>query len=664
MPMPGDADKAAGTAYIEVVFNNPAPGSYTYAVPEGLDVRTGMRVTVPFGRRKMTGLVTADGVDASGSEYAIKEVERAVDSEPLFGEAEINLARWMSEMYYCSLGEALSIMLPGGKRESRTPALEEFDIPKNREVVLSKEQREAVDGITSAGERFFYLYGITGSGKTEVFLQTASRVLDDGRGVIYLVPEISLTHQLIEEVRARFGSGVAVLHSGLTPSQKLVEWRRIRSGEAGFVIGARSAIFAPVPKLGLIIIDEEHEGAYKSGSKPRYHARQVAMKRAAAGNARLVMGSATPSIEAWHMVRSGRIKGFRLGQRLSGGSLPSIELIDMKKYGSCISKPLENEIRKTAEEGRQSILFLNRRGFSYFFHCRSCGYESRCRNCSVSLTYHRSRNRLVCHYCGYSEQPREVCPECGSLDVGYSGFGTEMIENELSSLFPNLRIERVDTDSVKQKGSLKDKLDRFRRGEIDVLLGTQMVAKGLNFPGVKLVGIVLADTGLHLPDFRAYERTFNLIVQVSGRAGRYMPDGKVMIQTYKPENDAVRMAARGEIEAFYERELEIRRSLGFPPFGRLFRLVFRGKNEEKVMSAAESFAERFDTSLLPEGAEAEILGPAECPLSVISGNFRYQIIIRTDDFKPVHALFRGALKQFSPPSAVYIEVDVDPVNLL
>ena len=654
--------------YIEVIFNTPAPGRYTYAVPEemsdGNEVCVGKRVSAPFGRRKMNGFIVSDHVDPGKTDYKIKPIERIIDKQPLYGPAEVDLARWLADMYYCSEGEALSIMLPGGKRESKIPAFEEFDLPPAGEINLSEEQQAAIDGISDGADSVYYLYGITGSGKTEVFLRTAAKIIDKGGGVIYLVPEISLTHQLTDEVRSRFGNGVAVLHSALTPSQKLVEWQRIRSGEARFVIGARSAVFAPVPDLGLIIIDEEHEGAYKSGSKPRYHARQVAMHRASVSGARMIMGSATPSLEAWYLVKSGRIKGFTLGKRLSGGAVPSIELIDMKKYKTCISKPLETAIRETAAEGRQSILFLNRRGFSYFFHCRSCGYESRCRNCSVSLTYHKQRNRLICHYCGYSEDPRQVCPECGSLDVGYSGFGTELIEDELNTLFPDLRIERVDTDSVKIKGSLKDRLHRFKKGEIDLLLGTQMVAKGLNFPGVKLVGIVLADTGLHLPDFRAHERTFNLIVQVAGRAGRFFPDGRVLIQTYKPENEAIQMASSGTVDTFYERELEIRKALAFPPFGRLFRLVFRGKNEKRTAAAAEDFADRFDVDSISEETGTEVLGPAECPLSMISGNYRFQLIIRTDDFRTVHSLFRGALSQFVPPSGVYIEADVDPVSLL
>ncbi len=657
---------SASDKFIEIIFNTPVPGSYTYRVPEGMEIPVGVRVAAPFGSRKMNGFVIKTGVPEPEGDFKIKEISRCIDKEPVFSKREAELASWIAGMYFCSQGEALSAMLPGGKRESLMPALEEFSLPVKKEITLSDEQKSAIDGILSTEGGISYLSGITGSGKTEVFLRIAEAVLSQGQGVIYLVPEISLTHQLVEEVSHRFGKGVAVLHSSLTPSQKLVEWMKIKKGEARFVIGARSAIFAPVPDIGLIIIDEEHEGAYKSSSKPRYHARQVAMRIISSEGARLVMGSATPSLEAWHMVRSGVIKGYNLSARLSGGALPSIELIDMKKYNGSISAPLEKALRDTADEGRQSILFLNRRGFSYFFHCRTCGYEARCRNCSVSLTYHKHRNRLVCHYCGYSEKPVDVCPECGSLDTGYSGFGTEMIEDDLKQMFPSLRIERVDTDSVKQRGSLKDVLDRFKRGEIDILLGTQMVAKGLNFPGVKLVGIVLADTGLHLPDFRSYERTFNLIVQVSGRAGRYIPDGRVLIQTFKPENQAVQLAASIDSEAFYNNELETRKMLGFPPYARLFRIVFRGKNEERVFETADRFAGRLDYTKagIDDNGETETLGPAECPISMIAGNYRAQIIIRTSQFNKVHALLSGAILQFKVPSGIYLETDVDPVSLL
>lgn len=645
--------------YIKIVYNTPVPGSYLYKVPQGMHAKKGTRVVAPFGKRELIGFVIEDNINPGETSYAIKEIKRVIDSTPLFDKNEIELAKWLSTMYYCSEGEALSMILPGGKRESKIPVFEEFNIPQQKKIQLSTEQKTAIEGILKTSTKLNYLYGITGSGKTEVFLRIAKKIIENKQGVIYLVPEISLTHQLIEEVRTRFGNDIAVLHSSITPSQKLVEWQRIRKGEAKFIIGVRSAIFAPVNNLGLIIIDEEHEPAYKSSGKPRYHARQVAMRRTSLSKAKLIMGSATPSIEAWYLIKKGVIKGFTLGKRLSGGAIPKISIIDMKQYHSCISKPLETAIRKNHQQGHQTILFLNRRGFTYFFHCKSCGYESRCRNCSVALTYHKDRNKLVCHYCGYTEKPKQTCPNCKSLDVGYSGFGTELIEEELNKLFPEMKIDRIDTDSTKKKGELKKKLNTFKKGEIDILLGTQMVAKGLNFKGVKLVGIVLADTSLNLPDFRAQERTFNLIVQVSGRAGRFSPDGQVIIQTYKPENPAIKMATKGDIKNFYKEELQVRKELEFPPYSRLFRIVFRGKNLEKTESASAKFSSR-----LSSFAKTEIMGPAECPISMIAGNYRFQLIIRTTNFKKIHSLLKGSLSQYTPPSGVYIEYDVDPISLV
>ena len=494
-----------------------------------------------------------------------------------------------------------------------------------------------------------------------MFLRLAEEALAESRSVIYLVPEIALTHQLIGELEGRFGNLLAVIHSGLTPAQRLSEWRRIQSAEARFVVGARSAVFAPLSGVGLIIIDEEHEGSYKSSSTPRYHARQVAMKRNATHGARLVMGSATPSAEAFHLMRTGKIARFDLPERLSGGAKPDMQIIDMRREDGVLSRALVEAMRETVAEGRQIILFLNRRGFSYFFHCRSCGYETKCKYCAVAMTFHKSRGRLICHYCGYSDAPINQCPDCGSLDVGYSGFGTEMIEEEVSRRFPELAVRRIDTDSVRKKGVLQSTLDMFKSGEIDVLLGTQMVAKGLNFPGVKLVGIVLADTGLHLPDFRSQERTFALIVQVSGRAGRFVPDGRVLIQTYKPENEAIRLAATDDIETFYTNELEARKQLMFPPFTRIIRLVFRGKNPSKVATAASSAAKALHKDL---PASTEVLGPAECPLSVIAGNTRHQLLVRTAEFSAAHSIVGAFLRTTNRVAGIYIEVDIDPVSLL
>ena len=356
-------------------------------------------------------------------------------------------------------------------------------MPGKQDFTLSPGQREAVEGILKESQGLFYIHGITGSGKTEVFLTAAERLMDQGQGVIYLVPEISLTRQLTAEVDARFGPGTAILHSRLTPSQRYSEWLRILSGEARLVIGARSAVFAPVSNLGLIIVDEEHEGSYKLEATPRYHARQVAMYRAVRESARVVMGSATPSLEAYHLCRQGGMTLFNLTERLAGGNIPEISVVDMKNREGGLSRELVKEIQETKRLGKQTILFLNRRGFSYFFHCKSCGYEMVCRNCSVNLTYHKNRGRMVCHYCGYSQPPLEVCPECGSLDVGYSGFGTELVEEEVARLFPDLKVARLDTDTARKKGALETVLEDFRSGKTDILLGTQMVAKGLNFPG-------------------------------------------------------------------------------------------------------------------------------------------------------------------------------------
>ncbi len=649
------------TGFLEVAFNLPLPQTFVYAPPaEGPADLVGCRVVAPFGRRWLAGCVVGRPERPPEGVGEIRAVERVIDRRPLFDARGLEMARWLARMYLCSLGEALAVMLPGGRRE-----IEPEELPEawthQRDVTLTGPQAQAVRAIGEAGKGQFYLYGVTGSGKTEVFLRVAEQTLRRGRGVIYLVPEISLTHQIQEIFTAVFGAQVTVLHSGLTPAQRLREWLRVLDGQARLVIGARSGIFAPVRDLGLIVIDEEHESSYKSGFTPRYHARQVAMYRSGAENAILLMGSATPSVEAWHRMKSGKLRSFVLPERLGGGSLPQVAIQDLKGEAGPLSRALVAEIRRTKSEGRQTILFLNRRGFAYFFHCHSCGYEMKCRRCSVSLTYHKSRERMICHYCGFQTPPVSLCPQCGSVDVGYSGFGTERIEEEIERLFPDLVVRRIDTDTVRRRRVLRQVLSDFRAGKIDILLGTQMVAKGLNFPGVKLVGIVSADTGLQLPDFRAAERTFNLIVQVSGRAGRSIPDGRVVIQTWRPDNEVIRLAAEGRIEEFYAREIEIRRILRFPPFSRLVRLVFRGPEKLPVLRAAQSFAR----ALPPQVADcAEVLGPAECPLAVIAGNHRYHLILRAADFSALHALLAEAVRAYALPRSVHLEVDVDAVSLL
>ncbi|MDC7219524.1 MAG: primosomal protein N' [Spirochaetales bacterium] len=652
--------------YVELAFNIPLNQTFTYLLPEETEVPEagliGCRAEASFGRKKLTGWIMAErdslpeGLDSS----KVKALTRLVDSQPLFDHDYGDFARWLAHFYLCSPGEALSAMLPGGRREKELPAMGIEDDPGiHAAVTLTADQDRAVGTITREKGPYFYLQGPTGSGKTEVFLQCAERVIDRGEGVIYLVPEIALTHQMVDSLRQRFKGSMALLHSHLTPSQRLKEWNRIRKGEARFVLGARSAVFAPLEKLGLIILDEEHEGSYKAGSTPRYHARQVAMYRCRKAGARLIMGSATPSLEAWHGMEEGAIVPVKLTERVGGGEFPRIRLVDMRKEKSLFSEELIREITRVTGEGNQVILFLNRRGFSYNYACHSCGYEMVCRNCSIPMTYHKNKGGMVCHYCGYKAPPPGACPDCGSLDAGWSGFGTEQVEEEMIRLFPQLKTVRLDRDSTGKKGAGKKVIEQFRKGEFHVLLGTQMVAKGLNFPKVKLVGIVLADTTLNMPDFRAPERTFALITQVSGRAGRYSAGGEVLIQTYRPEADALALAASYDQETFYRRERESRLMFAFPPANRIYRLVFRSRKEADAQRACEKAA-----AMMEHAGEKDLLGPSECPLAVVANNHRWHLIIRSDQFNQTHDRIAWCRDTIDLPSSVYMEIDVDPQSIM
>ncbi len=675
--------------YLEIILNLPVNQGFTYSYipPENekaeLVPAIGKRAEIMFGNRKTQGFIIniSDTIPPNCPVEAgkIKPVKRIIDKEALFGKELIEMAQWLSHYYLCTLGEAVFSMIPSGRRETSAGGFSfEEEVGEKKKNELSAEQSQAVEEILSSAVvstgltavksgsttgLFHYLYGPTGSGKTEVFLSLAEKILEMGKGVIYLVPEIGLTGQVVKAVANRFGNTAAVLHSGLTPSQRLSEWHRIMHKEARVVVGARSAVFAPVPDLGLIIIDEEHDGSYKSGNNPRYHARQAAMHRCTTLHIPLLMGSATPSVEAWYGMQSGSITRHRLTKRLAGGEMPHISCIDLTMHPNdgCISKPLEEEINKTLAQKHQTILFLNRRGFTHFFRCNQCGYELVCKNCSVPLTYHKADNKLRCHYCGWSTYPPESCPQCGSLDIGTSGFGTEYIEAETRSKFPNARIMRLDTDVLKSKDELLTSLEDFRQGKYDILLGTQMVAKGLNFPKLQLVGVILADAGLHMPDFRAGERTFSLITQVAGRAGRYFPDGKVIVQTYSPGRGPVLFACQNRIEDFYGSELSEREMLDFPPFSRLLRLVFRSFNKGLAAETAADAAK-----ILMEGAPRgmEIIGPAECPIEKINSSWRYQILLKGKSILPLQAAARKLLFEYTHNQNVYIEYDVDPVSLL
>jgi len=673
--------------WLDLVFDIPTNQAFTYRADEKGEAAIGKRAMVPFGRggKDSLGFIIAerDALPEGLNESMVKPIRRVVDAQPVFDERDIALARWISAYYLCGIGQAVSAMIPSGRRIAPYPSLSgDTDDFATAPLSLSPQQQAALDAIiandtrgippppiitapmaSSAPPLMFYLYGITGSGKTEVFLRAAQHMLNEGKSVIYLVPEISLTHQTAKLISGRFGPAAATLHSGMTPSERLSEWSRIRRGEAPIVVGPRSAVFAPVRNLGMIVIDEEHDGSYKSGNTPRYHARQTAIRRCSVEGAKLVMGSATPSAEAWKLMGDGTIKRLDLSLRLSGGSMPEIKPVSLAKAEGCLTAELKREIRETALMKRQTILFLNKRGFAHFFHCPTCDYEQTCKRCSVSLTWHKSKGRALCHYCGYSETPPSSCPKCGSLEASYRGFGTEMIEEEVRRTFPDLRVRRADADATSKQGALEETLESFRAGLVDILLGTQMVAKGLNFPGVRLVGVVLADTGLHLPDFRAAERTFALIVQVAGRAGRYFPDGKVIVQTLRMGDPVITKSCAVDIEGFFETELVHRKALGFPPYTRLIRLSARCKDATRADAAMKRLAD-IAASLLPPGAD--MLGPAECPIGIINGNHRRHIILRGKSMGTLHGAARVMMERYEQgrDARVYIEVDVDPVSLL
>ena len=674
----------------------------------------GQHVAASFGRSHREGWIIGASLElpqplaaaiAEGRLKAdeLKELE-IIQPRPLFGQSELRLARWVAQYYICSLGEALACILPTGKKE-KEPTLGKQPQPGALDGALdrvparlSEEQNEAIAKICAAlncvaGPRqpFFYLFGPTGSGKTEVFLCCIEQALKQGRGVIYLVPEISLCYQLGEQLQKRFGEPVALLHSHLNAKLRLGYWRSLQQGECRIVLGARSAVFAPVQNLGLIVLDEEHEQSYKAGDSPRYHARQVAMRRSRDLGAVLLMGSATPSVEALKATNfleppkeknqkpqkpPGKgtqcpIELLRLNRRLAGGSFPSVQIIDLRSSKTVISEQLVREIDAASRNGDQAILFLNRRGYSPVVECFACGKVQECRNCSVALTYHKTRHRLKCHHCGFSSSLPASCKYCHQSQLEFVGFGTEQIEEELQRCFGHLRIGRLDADISRKKGQSQKILKEFRSGGFDLLVGTQMVAKGLNFERVQLVGVLLADISLNIPDFRAAERCFSLLVQVAGRAGRFSENGRVIIQTYQPDNQVVLQAAKLDWQSFYTRELELRGLTRYPPFSRLVRLVFRGGNAQKVQGEARQWHRHLAEALpkqIPKqtGHFIELFAPCECPYFRVANKYRYHILLRSSQsrFRTVQHCIQQQLGNIKRNANAYIEVDVDPQSIM
>jgi primosomal protein N' (replication factor Y) len=537
-------------------------------------------------------------------------------------------------------------------------------------LVPTPEQQAALGRIETALEArktaAFLLRGVTGSGKTEVYRRGAAAALRQGRGALILVPEIALTPQVIEWFRSAFGRTVAVLHSRLSAGERASEWERIRRGEARVVVGARLAVFAPVEDLGLIVVDEEQESTYHQEEDPKYDAREIALWRAVRHRAVLVLGSATPSLEAMEACRRREMELLTLSVRVDGRALPAVSVVDMRdelKAGNrgIFSRALRSAMEHTLARGHQVILFLNRRGYSTFVLCRGCGYVARCPQCAVSLTLHEDDGRLVCHYCGFRKEPPKTCPACGGTAVRGFGAGTERVAAEAGRLAPHARVLRMDLDTTSVKGEHGRIVRAFRRGEADILVGTQMVAKGLDFPNVALVGVVSADITLNLPDFRAAERTFQLLVQAAGRAGRGGPPGKVIIQTYSPDHYSVTNAASHDYESFAAAEREIRQALRCPPFSRLARSLYSAVEAERALQAAHRSLK--EIASLP----VEILGPAPSPLSRLKGRHRIQVVLRAEDAEPLREAGRRLLRAAGAAgwdSKVGLTFEMDPRSIL
>lgn len=730
--------------YCRVHLPLPLRRGFDYAVPPGLGLAVGQRVRVPFGKRRLVGVVTGllDSSEATG----LKAVEAVLDPRPLLSPVLLEFTRWMADYYLCGWGEALALALPpaGAKRQEAWVAVADavalqalLDGLKPRQArsraclellraqgasplaslraeglapavlkageasgALRREQRApaspapgpaapapALDGSQAqaaqalrqalAGPRpprGFLLHGVTGSGKTEVYLDALQAVLDAGGGAIVLVPEIALTPQTCARFEARFPGQVAVLHSGLAAGERVQAWDDLAAGRRRVALGPRSALFAPVRGLRLIVVDEESEPSYKQEKDPRYHARDAALVRARLEGALCVLGSATPSFEAYHNAATGKLGLLSLPDRHGGRGLPSVEFVDLNAWDKgheapedAISPPLAQALADNLARGGQSLLFLNRRGFAPVWSCAACGTAVECGQCSIPMTFHRDTQGgpgwLRCHLCGLARRPPRDCPapRCGKPLLRARGAGTQRLEQELRRLLPGVRVQRVDRDTAGVAGFHHDLGKRMREGSLDVLIGTQMLAKGLDFPRLSLVGVVNADASLSFPDFRAAERTFQLLVQVAGRAGRAEEPGRVLIQTRQPSHDCLQAAARQDFDAFFRQGIAERKAFGYPPFGRLASLLFRGRDKARAEAKAAEAARTLSETARHRGIQ--VLGPAPSPLVLVKGWWRYRVLLKSSSAKALHDLLEPWCSTWKD-AAVQLQVDVDPLSFL
>jgi primosomal protein N' (replication factor Y) (superfamily II helicase) len=665
----------------DVAVDLPLEDPLSYAVPSALadKVRLGTLVRVPVRNREMVGAVL-EVRQGPPQGQALREILGLLDEEPFFSPQDLVWYRWVARYYLQPLGRVLGTALPFShgipsrrRRQNAALPVEEGDGPLPPR--LSPHQAQAVAPIESAlaEARFrpFLLWGVTASGKTEIYLRAAELCLLGGRQTIVLVPEISLTHELVRQFRSRFGERIAILHSRLSRGERSEMWRAVRQSRLPIVLGARSAIFAPCDHLGLIIVDEEHDPSYKQEEGVRYHARDLALMRGKLSSSVVLLGSATPSLETLHNVEQGKIRRLNLPERLEGRPFPQSEVVDLRHFpGSggrrqVLSPRLRAAMEETLSNDEQILLFLNRRGYATFLLCPDCGHVFHCPNCTVGLVHHLAENALRCHYCGWQQQAPGMCPQCHGVDVADLGMGTETLELAVRERFPDARVLRMDRDTTVRKHAQGEILRSWKRGEADILIGTQMIAKGHHVPNVTLVGVILPDISLNIPDFRAAERTFQLLLQVAGRAGRGERPGRVVVQTYHPRHPSVVYSTTQDFASFAAQELENRREAGYPPFRHLVLFRVSGPHEERTTSGARRIGE-LARKVCAQRSDVQCLGPSPAPLGRLKGRYRWQMLLKGEPRSGLHRVASHILRIGRPllPSRVRLTVDVDPQSFL
>ncbi len=696
---------------VNVAVPLPLDGALTYSVSDASDIpNSGVRVQVPVGRRQMVGVCVGPAESVQDSRFKIRSIVRVIDEFPIVSDTLLEFLSWISDYYFYPLGQVIAEALPPGFLSARSKGIarilnkgtgrgrSRFNPEKwgqGPDFSLTSEQENALSFINSSLQKKQYqpvlLHGVTGSGKTEVYLRAAARCLESGRSVLVMVPEIAMTAQTTGWFADRFGNLLSVLHSGMTDAQRRDQWWRIRSGESPIVVGTRSAIFAPLADPGLIIVDEEHDSSYKQSEKLRYNARDMATVLGRLSNATVLLGSATPSLSSYYNARIGKYHLIRLEKRVSGRKLPDVTIVDRRKNaeqksgkkkmsarGTWLTPELETAINETLLRKEQVALFLNRRGFATYIFCPECGHVFRCRNCDVTMTWHRaaagSSGFLKCHYCGDEAPALPVCPSCGGQAVKAFGYGTEKVESEVRERFPGIRTARIDRDIISSTKRLNEVINSFRKGDIDLIVGTQMITKGHDFPMLTLVGILWADMGLNVPEFNAAEKTFQLITQVAGRAGRGDRPGRVLVQTFMADNFAIKTACAQDYEAFYQKEAAARRELDYAPFARMINFRLSGTRKTLVHEAGEKLvglAREVCAQALKSSGQGspenrvDILGPAPAPRARIKNRYRSQLLLKSRSIAAVRracALIQA--RKDIIPSSVRLEIDVDPDSML